>query len=138
MLFTPVFLSSSFFYYSFIVNTPLASSPGPLYQNEVKCSAFYMEMIFHSHANKTNFHKKGCALGLILRARVFETRKYFYVSLWRRDRHVKYPSEPCKVPAVCRAKEAPSFFSYCKTLSIGPVPGIEPATSRSAVERSTN
>ena len=25
-----------------------------------------MEMIFHSHANKTHFHKKGCALGLIL------------------------------------------------------------------------
>ena len=26
-----------------------------------------MEMIFHSHANKTHFHKKGCALGLILK-----------------------------------------------------------------------
>ena len=25
-----------------------------------------MEMIFHSHANKTHFHKKGCGLGLIL------------------------------------------------------------------------
>ena len=35
-------------------------SPGPLYQNEVKCSAFDMEMIFHSHANKTHFHEKGC------------------------------------------------------------------------------
>ena len=34
-----------------------------------------MEMIFHSHANKTHFHKKGCALGLILRVRVFGTRK---------------------------------------------------------------
>ena len=86
----------------------------------------------------TNFHKKGCALGLILKAMVFETRKYFYVSLWRRDRHFKYPSEPLKVPAFCRAKEAPSFFSYFKTLSIGPVPGIEPATSRSAVKRSTD
>ena len=52
--------------------------------------------------------------------------------------YVKYPSEPRKGPAVCRAKEAPSFFSYFKTLSIGPVPGIEPATSRSAVERSTD
>ena len=31
--------------------------PEPLYQNEVKCSAFDMEMIFHSHANKTHFHK---------------------------------------------------------------------------------
>ena len=35
----------------------------PLYQNEVKCSAFEMERIFHSHASKTHFHKKGCALG---------------------------------------------------------------------------
>ena len=52
--------------------------------------------------------------------------------------YVKYPSEPRKGPAVCRAKEAPSFFSYFKTLSIGPVPGIEPATSLSAVERSTD
>ena len=34
-----------------------------------------MEMIFHSHANKTYLHKKGCALGLILKVRVFGTRK---------------------------------------------------------------
>ena len=32
------------------VNRPFPSSPGPLYQKEVKCSAFDMEMIFHSHA----------------------------------------------------------------------------------------
>ena len=31
-----------------------------------------MEIIFHSHANKTHFHKKGCALGLILKVRVLE------------------------------------------------------------------
>ena len=30
-------------------------------------------------------------------------------------------------------KEVPSFLSYFKTLSIGPALGIEPATSRSAV-----
>ena len=52
------------------------SSPGPLYQNEVKCSAFDMQTIFHSHANKTNFHKKGCALGLILKARAFESEVF--------------------------------------------------------------
>ena len=34
-------------------NRPFPSSPGPLYQNEIKCSAFDMQMIFHSHANKT-------------------------------------------------------------------------------------
>ena len=32
-----------------------------------------MEMTFH--ANKTHFHKKGCALDLILTVRVFGTRK---------------------------------------------------------------
>ena len=48
----------------------------PLYQNEVKCSAFDMEMIFHSQANKTYFHKKGCALGLILKVRVLGNWKW--------------------------------------------------------------
>ena len=57
-------------------NEPFPSSHGPLYQNEVKCSAFAMEMIFHSHANETHFHKKGCALVLILKERVFGTRKW--------------------------------------------------------------
>ena len=32
-------------------------------------------MIFQSHANKPRFHKKGCALGLILKVRVFGTCK---------------------------------------------------------------
>ena len=59
-----------------LVCRPFPSSPGPLYQNEVKCSAFDMEMIFHSHANKTHFIQKGCALGLILKVRVFETRRW--------------------------------------------------------------
>ena len=58
------------------LNRPFPSSPGPLYQNEVKCSAFDMEIIFHSHANKIHFHKKGCALGLILNMRVFGTWKW--------------------------------------------------------------
>ena len=57
-------------------NRPYSSRPGLLYQNEVKCSAFDMEMIFHSHANKTHFHKKGCALGLILKVRRFGTRNW--------------------------------------------------------------
>ena len=53
-------------------NRPFPFSPGSLYQNEVKCSAFDVK----SHANKTHFHKKGCALGLILKVRVFRTRKW--------------------------------------------------------------
>ena len=35
-----------------------------------------MEMIFYSYANKNHFHKNGCALDLILKVRVFGTRKW--------------------------------------------------------------
>ena len=35
-----------------------------------------MKRIFHSHANKTHFHKKGCTLGLILKVSVFGTREW--------------------------------------------------------------
>ena len=56
-------------------NGPFPSSLGPLFQNEGRCSAFDMEIIFHSHANKTHFHKKGCAPSLILKVRVLGTRK---------------------------------------------------------------
>ena len=59
-------------------NTPFPSFPGPLYQNEVKCSASDVEMIFHSHANKTHFHNKGCVLTLILKERVFWNSKVVY------------------------------------------------------------
>ena len=62
-------------------NRPFLSSLGPLFQNEVKCSAFDMEMIFHSHANKTHFHKKGCVPSLILKVKVFGTQKWPIV-LW--------------------------------------------------------
>ena len=61
----------------------------------------------------------------------------FYVSYWRRDRHFTWSSEPREGLAACSAKEVPSFLSHFKTLSNGPAPGIEPATSRSAVKRST-
>ena len=63
---------------------------------------------------------------------------YFYVSYWRRDRHFTWSSEPREGPAACSAKEVPSFLSHFKTLSNGPAPGIEPATSRSAVKHSTD
>ena len=50
-------------------------APVRLFQNEGRCSAFDMEIIFHSHANKTPFHKKGRAPSLILKVRVFGPRK---------------------------------------------------------------
>ena len=40
--------------------------------------------------------------------------------------------------SLLKAKGVTSFLSYFKTLSIGPAPGIEPATSHSAVKRFTN
>ena len=35
-----------------------------------------MKMTFHSHANKTHFHKKGGTLGLLLKVRVLGTQKW--------------------------------------------------------------
>ena len=58
------------------LNRPFPSFPGTLLQNEGRCAAFDMEIIFHSHVNKTHFHKKGCAPSLMLKVRVFGTRKW--------------------------------------------------------------
>ena len=57
--------------------------------SKVKCSAFGMEMMFHFHANKTHFQKKGCGLGLILKVRVFGTCKWPFVDL----KHFRHPSD---------------------------------------------
>ena len=46
--------------------------------------------------------------------------------------------EPREGLSACSAEEVPSFLSHFKTLSNGPAPGIEPATSLSAVKRSTD
>ena len=46
------------------------------YENEGTRSAVSKKMIFHSHTNKTHFHKKGCAPSLILKVRVFGTLKW--------------------------------------------------------------
>ena len=46
-------------------------------------------------------------------------------SYWRQDRHCTWSSEPREGLPVYRAKE----YLYFMTLSIGPAPGIEPATS---------
>ena len=62
-------------FYSTLTNRPFVSSTGPLFQNEGRCLAFDIEIIVHSRANNTHFHKKGCAPSLILKVRVFGTRK---------------------------------------------------------------
>ena len=61
-------------------NRQFLRSPGLcITTNEVQYIAFDMEMSFHSHANKTHFYKKDCALGLILKVRVFGTHKLAYL-----------------------------------------------------------
>ena len=62
----------------------------------------------------------------------------FYVSCRRQDRHFTWSSEPHEGLTFCKAKGVLSFLSYFKILSIGPAPGIEPATSRAAFTRSTD
>ena len=55
--------------------------PGPrsLFQREFKCEATEMKMIFYSHANMNHFHN--LALSLVLKVRVFGTRKWPITSL---------------------------------------------------------
>ena len=64
------------------------------------------------------------------------TCQFMEVLLLVRDCHFTWSSEPREGPAVFRAKAAPSFLSYFKTLSIGPAPGIElrPAALQSSAE----
>ena len=60
-----------------LFNRSFLSCLKPLFQGEAKCSAFDMKMIFHFHANKAHFHKKGSALGLFfLKVRGFGTQKW--------------------------------------------------------------
>ena len=75
---------------------------------------------------------------LYLSVNVFGTKvligeTIFYVSNWRWGCHFTWSSEPHEGLAGCSAKRVPSFLNYFKTLSIGPGLGIEPTTSRSAV-----
>ena len=49
---------AQFPYGSLGLNRPFPSFPGPLFQNEGRCSAFDMEIIFHSYAIKLIFKRK--------------------------------------------------------------------------------
>ena len=74
---------------------------------------------------------------LYLSVNVFSTKViighyFFYVSYWRGERQFTWSSESREGLAACNAEGVlvPSFLSYFKTLSVGPVPEIEPAISR--------
>ena len=56
-------------------NRPFRSCPKPLFQSEAKSEAIDMKAILYSHASKTHFHKKVFVLSLVLKGRVFGTRK---------------------------------------------------------------
>ena len=89
-------------------NRPFPSSPGPLFQTEGRCWAFDMEIIFNSRANKTHFHKKGCAPSLLLKVRVFGTRKWLIV--------IKHWS---LMRSHCLFKRVPSFRLKERRIHIG-------------------
>ena len=89
-------------------NRPFPSSPGPLFQTEGRCWAFDMEVIFNCRANKTHFHKKGCAPSLILKVRVFGTRKWLIV--------IKHWS---LMRSHCLFKRVPSFRLKERRIHIG-------------------
>ena len=73
---------------------------------------------------------------LYLSVNVFSTK--VLIGTIFHDRHFMWSSEPREGPAACSAKGVPSFLSYFKTLSVGPVPRIEPSTSCFAVKRSND
>ena len=61
--------------YPSLNNRPFLSYSKPLFPIEAICDAIYLKTIFYSSANKTHFQNKGFALGLVLKVRVFRTRK---------------------------------------------------------------
>ena len=63
-------------YWRGATNRPFPSSKKPHFQNEAKFEAIDMKMIFNYYANKTHFHNKGFAFGLVLKVRFFGTRKW--------------------------------------------------------------
>ena len=75
---------------------------------------------------------------IYLSVNVFNRRVLFGNTIFTRDRHFTWSSEPREGLAAYRLKEYLHISVIFKTLSIGPPPGIEPATSRSAVKRSTD
>ena len=92
-----IFYAIAYIVYFLRNNRPYPSSLGPLYQNEVKCSAFDMEMIFHSHVSKTHFHKKICAVSCL---------RFWFKSKW--------PGKYHYLLSACTYSYAPLHASTCK------------------------
>ena len=63
-----------------LILRPFPSSPGPLYQNEAKCSAFDIEMIFHSHAKKDIFSQERLCIWRQFESKGFWNSEVAYLS----------------------------------------------------------
>ena len=59
-----------------IDNRPFPSSKKPHSQNEAKCKTFLVKISFICMIIKNHFHKKGFALGLVLKQRPAASRKW--------------------------------------------------------------
>ena len=59
-----------------LFNRPFPISKKFHFPNEAKCETFVVEMSFNYDANKTHFHNKGFALSLVLKVKLFGTRKW--------------------------------------------------------------
>ena len=62
--------------FSRVYNRPFSSSKKFHFQNEAKCETFVVEMSFICIIIKTHFHNKGFALSLVLKVKLFGTRKW--------------------------------------------------------------
>ena len=62
-------------------NRPFPSSSGPLFQNEGRCSAFDMEIIFYSHAKKLLFTRKVLHLASFWKWGFLELRSGLYLKI---------------------------------------------------------
>ena len=96
---------------------------------------------FHSHALKWDNMEVSCSLGSYKEIKWKKQDNTIFTSRTRDLGGTTilcgHPSHVKVYRSVCRAKEAPSFLSYAKTLSIDSAQGMEPTTSCSAVKRFT-
>ena len=63
---------------------PFPSSKKFHFQNEAKCKTFVVEMSFICIIIKTHFHNKDFALSLVLKVKLFGTRKWPIGCLFKR------------------------------------------------------
>ena len=54
-----------------VTNGPFPSCTKPLFQSVAKYEAIDVQMVCYSNVDKPHFHKKGFALSLVLKVRVF-------------------------------------------------------------------